>query len=75
MMVRKYGIEKIDDMSLDFFRDAMSMIVRKDNDELFNKFLSQKSGRASNMQHADQTTGAESANAAGKSLKKFLSSV
>ena len=28
MMVRKYGIEKIDDMSLDFFRDAMSMIVR-----------------------------------------------
>ena len=42
---------------------------------MFNKFLSQKSGRASNMQHADQTTGAESAPAAGKSLKKFLSSV
>ena len=49
MMVRKYGLEKIDDSSLDFFRDAMSIIVRQDNDELFNKFLSQKSGRASNM--------------------------
>ena len=49
MMVRKYGLDRIDDSSLDFFRDAMSVIVRQDNDELFNRFLSQKSGRASNV--------------------------
>lgn len=49
MMVKKYGLDRIDDSSLDFFRDAMSVIVRQDNDELFNRFLSQKSGRASNV--------------------------
>ena len=28
MMVKKYGLDRIDDSSLDFFRDAMSQIVR-----------------------------------------------
>jgi len=47
MMLQKYHVDKVDDWNIDDFRRAMQIIVRKDNDALFDKHLSKKSGRAS----------------------------
>ena len=46
MMLQKYNCEKVMPWNLDDFRYAMLMIVRTDNDEVFNEHLAKKSGRA-----------------------------
>ena len=52
MLAKKYQIDKIDNENMDDFRQAMSIIVRRSNDELFDKFLN-KNTTAEQQSKAD----------------------
>jgi len=39
MMLQKYNLNKFDKWVNDDFREAMQMIVRNDNDALFDQYL------------------------------------
>ena len=46
MMLEKYNQKKISPWNLHDFREAMLLIVKKDNDDIFSEYLNKKSGRA-----------------------------
>ena len=57
MMIKKYKIEKdVDEQHFDDFRMAMNVIIKNDNDELFQNLLDKKSGvQANDSQGQDGT--------------------
>ena len=46
-MLQKYNVDKVDEWNIDDFRRAMHIIVKKGDDDLFDKHLTKKSGRTS----------------------------
>lgn len=39
MMLKRYNVENVKDWDIDDFRKAMNIIVKNDNDEIFDKLL------------------------------------